>query len=253
MGLGGEGGQINPVANESANDWFSKNPGAFVSLEKSLQQAVGNSKWTDALAIAEKMRTQWPDDARTTGVYAKLAMIHQRLEQIDQEREALVSLVERSADAFDALSRLCEIDETRKDWESLAKWSERLHAIQPIRFDVQQRRALSHELIGEHATAADAWLACIELDPLDYAWMHYKAAENLKYSGRDSDAKRQVLMALEESPRFSDALRLLLQLQKGAIAENKPSEKSESPATPQRSAPSERPIPPVLELPELPK
>ena len=83
--------------------------------------------------------------------------------------------------------------------------------------------------------------------------MHYKAAENLKYSGRDSDANRQVLMALEESPRFSDALRLLLQLKNGAIAENKLSEKSESPATPQRSAPSERPIPPVLELPELPK
>jgi tetratricopeptide (TPR) repeat protein len=253
MGLGGEGGQINPVANESANDWFSKNPGAFVSLERSLQKAVGDSKWTDALAIAEKMQTQWPDDARTTGVYAKLAMIHQRLEQIDQERAALLSLVERSSDAFDALSRLCEIDETRKDWESLAKWSERLHAIQPIRFDVQQRRALSHELIGKHATASDAWLACLELDPLDYAWMHYKAAENLKYTGRDSDAKRQVLMALEESPRFSDALRLLLQLKKGAILEKKPSEQPESPATPQRSAPSERPVPPVLELPELPK
>ena len=253
IGLGSEGSEIDPAANASANDWFSKNPGAFVSLEKSLQQAVGNSKWTDALAIAEKMRSQWPDDARTTGVYAKLAMIHQRLEQIDQEREALVSLVERSSDAFDALSRLCELDETRKDWESLAKWSERLHAIQPIRFDVQQRRAMSHELIGKHATASDAWLACLELDPLDYAWMHYKAAENLKYTGRDSDAKRQVLMALEESPRFSDALRLLLQLQKGAIAENKPSEKSERPKPPQRSAPSERPVPPVLELPELPK
>jgi tetratricopeptide (TPR) repeat protein len=253
IGLGSEGSEIDPAANASANDWFSKNPGAFVSLEKSLQQAVGNSKWADALAIAEKMRSQWPDDARTTGVYAKLAMIHQRLEQIDQEREALVSLVERSSDAFDALSRLCELDETRKDWESLAKWSERLHAIQPIRFDVQQRRAMSHELIGKHATASDAWLACLELDPLDYAWMHYKAAENLKYTGRDSDAKRQVLMALEESPRFSDALRLLLQLQKGAIAENKPSEKSERPKPPQRSAPSERPVPPVLELPELPK
>jgi tetratricopeptide (TPR) repeat protein len=240
-GEGSEGGYINPAANDSVKEWFSNNPGAFVSLEKSLQQAVGSSKWTDALAIAEKMRTQWPDDARTTGVYAKLAMIHQRLEQIDQEREALVSLVERSSDAFDALSRLCEIDETRKDWESLAKWSERLHAIQPIRFDVQQRRALSHELIGQHATAADAWLACLELDPLDYAWMHYKAAENLKYSGRDSDAKRQVLMALEESPRFSDALRLLLQLRNGAIAEKKPSDESE------------RPVPPVLELPELPQ
>ncbi|MFN9413701.1 MAG: hypothetical protein ACK57V_15140, partial [Pirellula sp.] len=119
--------------------------------------------------------------------------------------------------------------------------SERLHAIQPIRFDVQQRRAMSHELIGQHATAAAAWLACLELDPLDYAWMHYKAAENLKYTGRDSDAKRQVLMALEESPRFSDALRLLVQLRNGAIAENKPSEKSE------------RPVPPMLELPELPQ
>ena len=254
LGMGiGLGGDVIPAASASANDWFSQNPGAFVSLERSLQKAVGEAKWADALAIAEKMRSQWPDDSRTTGVYAKLAMIHQRLEQKDQERAALVSLVERSSDAFDALSRLCELDETRKDWESLAKWSERLHAIQPIRFDVQQRRAMSHELIGKHATASDAWLACLELDPLDYAWMHYKAAENLKYTGRDSDANRQVLMALEESPRFSDALRLLLQLQKGAIAENKLSEKSESPATPQRSAPSERPIPPVLELPELPK
>lgn len=244
--LGGEGGGvdsggIDSAANGPVKDWFSEHPGAFVSLERSLQRAVGNAKWTDALAIAEKMRTQWPDDARTTGVYAKLAMIHQRLEQIDQEREALVSLVERSSDAFDALSRLCDIDETRKDWESVAKWSEKLHAIQPIRFDVQQRRALSHELIDEHDKAANAWLACLELDPLDYAWMHYKAAVNLKHTGRVSDAKRQVLMALEESPRFSDALRLLLQLRNDGNDTVKPSEDSE------------RPVPPMLELPELPE
>ena len=42
-------------------------------------------------------------------------------------------------------------------------------------------------------------------------WMHYRLARLLHKSG-DPEAKRQLLQSLEEAPRFRDALRLLLQM-----------------------------------------
>jgi tetratricopeptide (TPR) repeat protein len=61
--------------------------------------------------------------------------------------------------------------------------------------------------------AIQAYRVLLQLDPPDPAEAHYRLAVLLHRQG-DPGAKRQVLQALEEAPRFRDALRLLLQINK---------------------------------------
>jgi uncharacterized protein HemY len=52
------------------------------------------------------------------------------------------------------------------------------------------------------------------LDPADAAQVHYQLARLLHARGNaEAEAKRHVLQALEEAPRFREAQRLLLQLE----------------------------------------
>jgi hypothetical protein len=51
----------------------------------------------------------------------------------------------------------------------------------------------------------------LELDPPDIAETHFRLAELLHTVG-DPSARRHVLQALEEAPRYPAALRLLLEI-----------------------------------------
>jgi Flp pilus assembly protein TadD len=50
------------------------------------------------------------------------------------------------------------------------------------------------------------------MDPADPAGLHYRLGAALARLGRTSEARRQVLRALEEAPRYREAHQLLLQL-----------------------------------------
>ena len=52
----------------------------------------------------------------------------------------------------------------------------------------------------------------LQLDPTDPAEVHYQLARNLNRQGDGGAARRHVLKALEEAPRYRDAHRLLLEL-----------------------------------------
>jgi tetratricopeptide (TPR) repeat protein len=207
FGLGaGEGPRV-------ASEWYEKNPKAYRSIERVLHQSVARKEWEKALPLARELLRQWPDDGRANGSLAMLAMIHKQLNQTEEERDVLVRLVNLSSDSFDGLERLCEIDEAAGRSDDLAEWTDRLHAIQPIRFDLQQRRALASEKREQYAVSVSAWRACLDLDPLDVAWIHFRIASAYEKLEDRNLAKRYVLMALEESPRFTEALQLLVRLQ----------------------------------------
>jgi hypothetical protein len=70
----------------------------------------------------------------------------------------------------------------------------------------------------------------LKLDPPDRADVHYRLAR-LFQKQKDPEARRQVLLALEEAPRFRAAHALFLQ-----IAENSGTDASQEAAATQRSA-----------------
>ena len=70
-------------------------------------------------------------------------------------------------------------------------------------------RASRHVDDVNHAIKANR--ALLQLDPPNPAEVHFQLAQALNQSG-DPDARRQVLQALEDAPRFRQALQLLLKL-----------------------------------------
>jgi hypothetical protein len=66
----------------------------------------------------------------------------------------------------------------------------------------------------------------LQLDPEDPSEVHYRLARQLHKLG-EPEAHRQVLQALEEAPRFRDAQRLLLEL-------NRAKTPATPPATPKK-------------------
>ena len=194
--------------------WLTEHPDSYWGLRGKCQALISAKKWEEALVIAEKLQVILPDESSNEGVYAILASIHRGKENQAKERSALVELAERSSDCREALLRLIEIDEKRGDWSSLEKWCEQMQAINPIRSDLQQLRSLTYEKLGKAVKAAESLSASLELQPTDPANIHYRLAVSLQSLGRTELAKRQVLMALEESPRYRAALELLVKISK---------------------------------------
>ena len=60
--------------------------------------------------------------------------------------------------------------------------------------------------------ALDEYLAAQSLDPHDTADAHYRIARAYHRLNDTEHARRHVLLALEIAPRFSDALSLLLEI-----------------------------------------
>lgn len=213
----GEGVDFDRANSENKVDvetWLVEHPESYWALRGQCQVMVKAKKWDEALVIAQKLRTMLPDDSSNEGLYAILASIYRGKGIDEEERSALVELTIRSSDCREALLRLLEIDEKRRDWSSLEKWCEQMQAINPIRSDLQQLRSLTYEKLGNAAKAVEALFACLDLQPTDPANIHYRLAVSLHALGKHDLAKRQVLMALEESPRYRAAMALLVRISK---------------------------------------
>jgi hypothetical protein len=72
--------------------------------------------------------------------------------------------------------------------------------------------AAAAEALGEPALAAQCYHALLLLEPIDAAELHLKLATALQKSGDLPAAKRQALLALEETPRYRAAHKLLLEI-----------------------------------------
>lgn len=204
--------RADPGEKVDATAWLAEHPDSYWGLRSVCQGLIKAKKWDEALSIADRLKVMLPDDGSNDGIYALLAIIYRGKEDSDAERAALIELTERSSDCRDAIERLMEIDEKRADWSSVGKWCEAMQAINPIRSDLQQVRALAYEKLENPAKAAEALTAILDLQPTDPANIHYRLAVSYQKLGKTELAKRQVLMALEESPRYRDALALLVKI-----------------------------------------
>lgn len=210
FGKGADFDRPAPEVKISENDWLEEHPNSLWALRKKCEGLVRTKRWDEALTIANRLRDYLPDDGENEGVYALLAGIHRGRGDETNERIALAALAERSSDCREALMRLIEIDLPREDWKSLEHWCQRMQAIDPLRSDLQQARATVATNLSSPTMATSALSALLELSPTDPADVHYRLAMAQHSLGQHDLAKRSVLKALEEAPRYRDALDLLV-------------------------------------------
>ena len=185
-------------------------PPNFHLLGHRARQLVKEGKWEEAKPICEELIRLCPD--RVDGdanPYFLLATCHRELEEFTKEREVLEVLAWISNDAYDVYLRLIELGEEAEDWEAVRTNAERCLAVNPLLPRPYRHLALVAESQGRDDAAVESWETVLKLDPEDPAEAHFHLARLLKPNEQDK-AKRHLLMALEEAPRFRQAHRLLL-------------------------------------------
>jgi tetratricopeptide (TPR) repeat protein len=176
----------------------------------------------------KKLIDLYPAQTGAGNAYALLALACRNLNETEQEREALARLAALGADATEAYLRLMELGEAAQDWPAVAENAARFLAVNPLLPQPHRYLARASEELGKAPEAIDAYRRLLLIEPPDPAEVHFRLARLLHRNG-DAAAKRHVLQALEEAPRFRDAHRLLLELNKTGTNQTETARESEPP------------------------
>lgn len=202
-------------ANASSSDWAQwnlENPNNYYGLLGQARRLIQEKQWEAALVPLERLLKLYPGDAAQDGAYALLATVHRERGNTEAERSAWEELTRRSSDASKAHLRLMEIYAEASDWENLQRQAVQLLAINPLIPAPHRSRALAAERLDQPREAVAALQALVRLDPTDVADVHFRLASGWLALDDLSQARRHVLMSLEEAPRFRAAHRLLLEI-----------------------------------------
>jgi len=99
-------------------------------------------------------------------------------------------------------------------------------AVNPLVPAPHRYLAQAAEKLGNRDEAIRAYQALLLFDTTDTAETHFRLAQLLRDADERDDARRHVLMALEEAPRFLAAHKLLLDLTVGNTPTTNDGEKS---------------------------
>jgi tetratricopeptide (TPR) repeat protein len=196
---------------ETWDEWATAHPTNFWVLTRQLQQLAQNHQWPEARDAARKMVTLYPDSRGQESAYRTLATALRALGETNAERQVLARYAGQDDDATDAYHRLMELAAAKQDWPDLRTNAQRYLAVDPLIPMPHRYLAQSAEATGDTQTAINGYRAVLFLDPPDPAEAHYDLARVLHRAG-DPGARRQVLQALEEAPRYRAALQLLLDI-----------------------------------------
>ena len=141
-----------------------------------------------------------------------LAALYRSTKQEDKELATLKRTTQITDRALDAYARLAQWNLDQKQWSESKKYALQYLSVQPMTPLGHELLAKSAEALGEPKHTAAALAALLEMDPVDPAEAHFRLAKALGESGDPVSAKRHVLMALEEAPRYRDAQKFLLKL-----------------------------------------
>ena len=197
-----------------STNWLAAHPTNFWALQRTTVDAMRRKDWAQARLPLQKLTDLYPTQTGEDSAYALLARVHRELGDTNAERVALEKLASLDGEAVDAFNRLANLGTTAADWKLVRDNSRRSLAVNPLVPQPYRSLAQSAEALGHDAEAVRANRVMLLLDPPNPAEVHYRLARLLQ-KHRNPEARRQVLQALEEAPRYRDALRLLREVQSG--------------------------------------
>lgn len=196
---------------KAGEKWFAENDNNYYALLFHARKLLRDKKFAEAKAPLRRLIELYPGQAGRDSPYPLLAEAHRALNETSEERRVLEEYASRDADAVEEYLRLMELAAVEEDWSSARENAERFLAVNPLVPTPYRYLAQASEALEQSEAAIQAYRTMLLLDPPDPAQMHYRLALLLFHQG-DPAAKRHVLKALEEAPRFRDAHRLLLEI-----------------------------------------
>jgi tetratricopeptide (TPR) repeat protein len=191
--------------------WLSKHPNSFWALTQHAGDLMAAQKWEQAKEPLQKLISLYPQYVDKDNAYQLLAEVHRRLGETPQETQVLNTLAALSGEAAEAYGRLMEIGMEQNNWAQVVENAERYQAVYPMLSTTYGRLARAHEELGHAEPAIESYRRLLLLDPPDPVDANYHLACLLRR--RDPAAARKyVLEALADAPRFRAGHRLLLEM-----------------------------------------
>ena len=193
---------------------FSKN---YYVLMRQARKLVEQKKWAEAKAPLDLLLKAYPDQIGGESAYLLRAAVHRGLGETNLERAVLSQLAALDSDTTESYLRLMELESAAGHWPPVVLNAERFLAVNPLLPQPYRYLARAQEALGQTQPAIRSLQTMLLLDPPDPADVHFRLAKLLHQSG-DPGAKRHLLQSLEEAPRFREAHRLLLEMNRGKSA-----------------------------------
>ncbi len=174
--------------------------------------ALAAKRFDAAVTALERARGLFPEFAGEGSAYHMLAEVYEARGDGAKRQDMLREIVQRNETSFAEHLALAEALSTRADSAGAARVLDAAVYIGPF-------VAALHTQLAERATSAKAHdlairsrQALVALQPSDRADAFYQLAKAYADAGRTTDARREVLRALDVAPNFERAQDLLLQL-----------------------------------------
>ena len=178
---------------------------------ETVQELIAKKSWAEAKAKLVELTTRAGYVSGENNANALLAKVCNELGDREGERAAWLSMATHESDALDAVSRLLAMAEQAGDWNDATRWSNQWLAINPLAAKPWRTLLDAGEKHGASAEAAAAGRTLLLLEPSDTAAIHYRVARLLQSTDL-AEARKHVLLALAEAPRYRAAYDLLKQI-----------------------------------------
>jgi len=203
--------QVDPADSQVVARWLVDHPNSFWALTAQAGNLVADQKWEQAKEPLRKLMSLYPAHTGQDNPYRLLAQVHRKLGETEQEVQVLSKLATLSPDAADACDRLMEIGMEQGNWTQVAENGRRYLAVYPLLSTVYWRLGRACEGLGQQEQAIESYERLLLLDPADPVDVNYRLAGLFRQ--RDPvGAKRHILEALADAPRFRQGHKLLLEI-----------------------------------------
>ncbi len=193
--------------------WEKSHPDNYYLRMRNAGKLMKAKNWTDARPLLESIAADYSGEKGADNPLWLLAVTERNLNDTNAELATLQKFAAQESEFVNLYSRLIELSEAQKDWPAVAKYADRLMAVNPLISLPHRALAEAGVALGNSDQAVSAYRKLLLLDPPDPSDVHFQLARLLHArAGSDAEAERHVLQALEEAPRFRDAQHLLLEI-----------------------------------------
>ncbi len=201
-----------PGAEKELAAWEARHADNYWLLKLHSAQLLDAEKWAEARKPLERLVELLPSQKGADSAYASLATALRELGDSAAERAVLSKWAAVDDEATDAYLRLMELGEQSGDWAVVRENADRYLAVNPLVPAPYRHLAAASAATSDVSGGIVAWRSLLQLDPPDPSDAHYQLAQLLRRRGDLVQARREVLLALEETPRFRAALQLLTEI-----------------------------------------
>jgi len=192
--------------------WEQKHPDNLWLLRHRGQQLVELEAWDQAKAPLLRLVNLYPQQKGGDSVYRLLVAAMRGSGDKFGEKEWLRKWAAVDDEATDAYLRLMELGMADQEWSMVVQNAERYLRVNPLVAPPYRYYAQASTETGDVSAAIVGWKTLLELDVPDKSDTHFQISRLQHQRGELNEARRHVLKSLEETPRYREALRLLVQI-----------------------------------------